>query len=366
MQLMRKFAYQTKVLYINSVVMQKPKFGQGKKLITKAARKIKSILRGLRKEGDNFWVYSPVLIPVHHIRWLSRLNRMILNAQLSCVLNLIGIKKPIMWVACPTACDTAIKNKKIKMVYQRTDRYEEFPNVDARTIKDFDRRLKAGADLTVFVNRKLLEEEKIQCRKAVFLDHGVDFDKFAGAENIEEKPADIKIIDRPLAGFFGGIDDHTSDIKFIEKVIDLLPQINFVFIGKASMDTNGLASKKNVRMLGQKPYELIPHYGKCFDVAFMPWRQGRWIEACNPVKLKEYLALGKPVVSTPFPELEYYRDVTYEAATPEEFALCIKRALAENSPGLVEQRRRKIKTATWESKAQLVLDELFSSNGQAI
>ncbi len=82
-------------------------------------------------------------------------------------------------------------------------------------------------------------------------------------------------------------------------------------------------------MLGKKPYEKIPHYGKCFDVAIMPWRQNRWIELCNPIKLKEYLALGKPVVSTSFPELQNYLDVTYTAKTPEEFVRCIKKALAE-------------------------------------
>jgi glycosyltransferase involved in cell wall biosynthesis len=114
-------------------------------------------------------------------------------------------------------------------------------------------------------------------------------------------------------------------------------------------------------MLGQKSYELIPQYGKCFDVAFMPWRQGRWIEACNPVKLKEYLALGKPVVSTPFPELSYYNDVTYQGATPEEFALCIERALAEDGPQRIIERRKKVKEATWESKTQLILNTLFQN-----
>jgi glycosyltransferase involved in cell wall biosynthesis len=363
MQLMRKFACQTKVLYINSVVMQRPKLKQGKKFAAKAARKIKSILRGLRKQGDNFWVYSPVAMPVHHIRWAAHLNGIILNAQVSGVLNLLGIKKPLLWVACPTACQTSLKMKRVKLVYQRTDRYEEFPNVDADIIKKYDYILKAAADLTVFVNHNLLEEERNQCRKTLFLDHGVDFSKFACAERSEQKPEDIKNIKRPLAGFYGGIDEHTSDIKFIEKVIDLLPRINFVFVGNASADISGLILKKNVHMLGQKPYELIPHYGKCFDVAFMPWRQGRWIEACNPVKLKEYLALGKPVVTTPFPELEYYNDVIYEAATPEEFAICIEKALAEDGPQRIIERRKKVETATWESKTQLALKTLFDDNG---
>ena len=112
-------------------------------------------------------------------------------------------------------------------------------------------------------------------------------------------------------------------------------------------------------MLGQKPYEQIPHYGKCFDVGIMPLRQNRWIQACNPIKFKEYLALGKPIVSTPFTELQKYRDVVYLANTPEEFAKCLEKALAEDSPEHVAASRKKVKTSTWDSKAKLVLDELF-------
>jgi glycosyltransferase involved in cell wall biosynthesis len=359
MQLMRRYATNGKVLYVNSIVMQKPGLGRGGRFVSKVVRKAKSILRGVRKQGTNFWVYSPVSLPLHHIRWASQLNRMLLSGQIASMLRILAIRNPVVWVACPAACDAAMRMRKAKLVYQRTDRFEEYPNVDVQTIIAYDRRLKAAADLTIFVNRRLYEEEAGQCKNAIYLDHGVDYDLFANAENTIEKPDDIKEIARPIAGFFGGIDDHTSDIGFIEKVIDLLPEVNFVFVGKASADISRLVLKKNVRMLGQKPYEQIPHYGKCFDVALMPWRQGRWIEACNPIKLKEYLSLGKPIVSTPFPELGFYCDVTYEAATPQEFAACIKKALAEDCPERISARRKKVATATWESKARLAMESLF-------
>jgi glycosyltransferase involved in cell wall biosynthesis len=361
MQLMRNYAKNGKVLYINSIVMQKPKLAQGKKFIHKVARKAKSVFRGVRKQGVNFWVYSPVSLPLHHITWAANLNRMLLKGQTVSVLQMLGMRNPVVWVACPAACEAALRMKKARLVYQRTDRYEEYPNVDVETIREYDRRLKKCADLTIYVNRRLYEEEASQCRKAIYLDHGVDYDMFANAENEKQKPEDIKDISRPIAGFFGGIDDHTSDIAFIEQVIDLLPDINFVFVGKASADISRLVLKKNVWMLGQKPYEQIPQYGKCFDVAFMPWRQGRWIEACNPIKLKEYLSLGKPIVSTPFPELAYYRDVTYEGATPQEFANCVKQALAEDTPERIAARRKKVANATWESKARLAMEALFET-----
>jgi glycosyltransferase involved in cell wall biosynthesis len=363
MQLMRRFSRMGTTVYVNSIVMQKANLTQGRRFIQKAIRKAKSIFTGLKKTDAGFWVYSPFSLPVHHISWARGLNQTILRHQIRRVTNKLGLHHPVVWVACPAACDIAIRMRKSKLVYQRTDRFEEYPNVDGSIIKEYDRRLKMSADLTVFVSHTLYEQEQSQCRRAFFLDHGVDYDMFAGAEQDLQKPEDIASIAGPIVGFFGGIDDHTSDIGFMERVVDLLPEMSFVFVGRASSDCLRLMSKKNVRMLGQKPYERIPHYGKCFDVAIMPWRQNRWIEACNPIKLKEYLALGKPIVSTPFAELQKYLDVVYVARTPEEFSNKIKQSIVEDGPEQIVMRREKVKNATWDKKAKFVLDELLRDNG---
>lgn len=361
MQLMRRFGRLGTALYVNSIVMQKANLTQSRKFIQKAVRKAKSIFAGLKKTDAGFWAYSPFSLPVHHISWARGLNEAMLRHQICRVASKLSMHRPVIWVACPAACNIAIELKKSALVYQRTDRYEEYPNVDWSVIKEYDRKLKMSADLTVFASHTLYDQERLQCWRALFLDHGVDYDLFASADRDLEKPQDIADIGGPIVGFFGGIDDHTSDIGFMEKVAELLPEMSFVFIGKDSSDCSRLRSKENVWMLGQKPYEQIPHYGKCFNVAIMPWRQNRWIEACNPIKLKEYLALGKPIVSTPFPELQKYRDVVYEANTPQEFAECIKKAITEDSPHRIAARREKVKNASWESKADLIMNELFGT-----
>lgn len=363
MQLVRRFARLGTALYVNSIVMQRPNLkkaaGGGKSFSEKLARKTKSILRGLQQAGTGFWVYSPLSLPVHHIKRLKKVNETILQLQLSIVMRKLGMVNPVVWVACPAACDVGIEMKKCKLVYQRTDRFEEYPNVDSEMIRKYDLKLKANADLTIFVNSKLYNEEANECREAFYLDHGVDYELFAKAEESSYRPEDIVGVPNPIVGFFGAIDSHTSDIPFIENVVELLPQMSFVFVGEASSDVTGLQGRRNVWLLGKKPYEQIPHYGKCFDVAIMPWRQNRWIEACNPIKLKEYLALGKPVVSTPFPELQKYLDVVYQAKTPEEFAERVKQALGEDCQQHIDMRREKVRHASWDSKAESVLRMLF-------
>lgn len=359
MQLMRRFAKNATVLYVNSLVIQRPNLSDVKKFLTKFVRKSKSIFTGLRKTEAGFWVYSPFAMPVHHINWVKPINNMLLSFQLWCVMRGLHMTDPLVWVACPVACDVALKLRKSKLVYQRTDRTEKFPGVDVEKSKAYDRKLKDHADLTLFVNKTLYEQEVGQCRRAIYLDHGVDFEMFNAAAGGNSVPADMPATEKPVVGFFGSIDDHTFDMSFAEKVVDLLPDFSFVFVGAASLDTSALKSRKNVCLLGQKPYEKIPHYGKCFDVAIMPWRQNQWIKACNPVKLKEYLALGKPVVSTPFPELKKYPGKVYQATTPQDFAQAVKKALAQDNPHLAAMRRQMVQHDSWDAKAQIAMNALL-------
>ena len=363
MQLMRRFSRTGTTVYVNSIMMRKHKVIGGNRFTEKLVRKIRSILRGLRKSDAGFWVYSPFTLPVHHISWARNLNELMLKYQIQRLTKKLQLTAPVIWVACPAACDTAIKMEKAKLVYQRTDRYEDDPNVDRDTIARYDKKLKANSDITIYVNKLLYDEEAAECKKALFLDHGVDYEMFATAEKDSEKPVDIAEIKKPIAGYFGALDGHKLDTGFLEAVADQLPDISFVFIGKPSLDCSGLSSRKNIWMLGQKAYEQIPNYGKCFDVAILPWKINKWTEAANPIKFKEYLALGKPVVSTPaFSELQQYNDVVYEANSPKKFAECIQKAYVEDNPELVKKRRQKVAHNSWDSKAEMVLGELFKEN----
>jgi glycosyltransferase involved in cell wall biosynthesis len=360
MQLMRRFSQIGTTVYVNSIMMRKHRVTGGSYFTEKLIRKIRSISKGLQKSDAGFWVYSPFTLPVHHISWARPLNQTMLRYQMQRMMRELRISAHVVWVACPAACDTAIRMNKVKLVYQRTDRYEDDPNVDRDVILDYDRKLKANADITIYVNKLLYEQEASGCKNALFLDHGVDYDMFATAEPNSEKPADIAGIKGPIVGYFGALDDHKLDTGFLDAVADRLPEMSFVFIGKSSVNCSGLAARNNIWLLGQKPYEQIPRYGRYFDVAILPWKISKWTEAANPIKFKEYLALGKPVVSTPaFSELQRYLDIVYEADSPEGFAECIRKAYNENNSGLVEKRRQRVAGTSWDSKAQMVLDELF-------
>jgi len=356
MQFMRQFSKYGRVIYVNSIVMRKPNIGEGRMFWRRLQRKSRSIMRGLVRVGERFWVYSPLTAPVHHVSWARPLNERLLRTQLQHVIRRVGLRQPLVWVNCPAACDAALGLSRTVLVYQRTDRFEDFPGVDVEQIRRYDRKLKQHADLTFFASRTLFEQEKSQCRKAAYVDHGVDYERFANASKNPWIPQEMKGLRRPIAGFFGGIDAHTFDLSLMVDVIRTLPDVSFVFVGKSSIEPTHLARHSNVLMIGQRPFEQIPHYGKLFDVCLMPWKQNRWIEACNPIKLKEYLALGHPVVSTPFGELRRYSGTVFVAESSEDFAASILRALKE--PVDLQRRREGVHKESWPVKCQAVIDRL--------
>jgi glycosyltransferase involved in cell wall biosynthesis len=358
MQLMRRFAATAPVLYVNSVVMRKWNVSEGAVFLARLKRKAASILRGARRVDGNFTVYSPLTLPVHHLPLARQANSLALTAQTRLLTLRMGLKAPLIWVACPAACDTALALPRGRLAYQRTDRHEEYPGVDRKRITAYDRALKREADVTFYVNRRMLAEEHAQCRKAVFLDHGVDFDRFSTAVDSAFAPPEMEGLRRPVVGYFGDIDGHIVDVPLLEAVADMLPEMTFVFIGTSTTDVDALGRRPNVVLIPRRPYEVIPHYGKAFDAAIMPWRKNEWIESCNPVKLKEYLALGKPVISTPFSELACYEGVVERASGAADFAETLRKAVREDCPSRVAARQARVRDCTWDSRARLALDAL--------
>jgi glycosyltransferase involved in cell wall biosynthesis len=110
----------------------------------------------------------------------------------------------------------------------------------------------------------------------------------------------------------------------------------------------------NVHWLGFRPYSRIPAIGRGFDVALMPWLDNEWIRFANPIKLKEYLALGLPVVSTDYPEVEAYRDRVRVARDRAELPALVRRA-AETVPDRVALRGS-VLSSSWAARAAHLLE----------
>lgn len=356
-QIMRRLAGRVPVLWVNSIGMRLPAPGRTELPWARYARKLRSTLKGLRRDPCGLWVYSPVFVPRYSPRALAT-NGWLLDLQVRALARWLGVRRPSVFVTVPTACAAVERGAWVKAVFNRSDVFSEFPEVDPVGIAACEARLFASADDVLYVSRELLERERGRARRAHFIDHGVDFAHFASARGPAgpraPAPTEIAGLPHPIIGFYGALDDYTVDLDLMIGVARAHPKATLLVIGPQAMELGRLLAEPNVHYLGPIPYEELPRYAAHFDVGIMPWLRNDWIRGCNPIKLKEYLALGFPVVSTRFPQLAPYEDLVHAADTPADFLRGVAAALAAPDAQGAERRRDRVRDASWDALAERV------------
>ncbi len=352
-QIMRRLAEDWPVLFVNSIGVRMPSMKVKSQFASRIGRKLKSLARGLVCIENNFWVFSPASVPGPTGQMLSNWA---LAPQIKIAAARAGIKNPLLWVHCPAGVGLISEIPHAALVLQRTDSFEVFPEADQALVAGQIKTLKAAADLVVYCNADLMAEESKDVRRQLLITHGVDLEMFIAAGKAKiPGPADVAIMKRPRVGFIGGIDAHTFGPKLFLGAASRLKHVEFALIGGCSMP-EGWCTLPNVKLLGRKPYEMVAGYMAAMDVLIMPWNDSEWIKACNPIKLKEYLAVGRPVVTTDFSALDRYRDLVRVANTPAAFAQAIQAALDEKYDPA--PARARVASEGWDAKADYLAESL--------
>ncbi|MEV4176196.1 glycosyltransferase [Nonomuraea sp. NPDC049709] len=348
-QLMRSVAGRRKVLVVNSIGMRMPTPGRTTQPLRRIGRKLRSVAKFVRRPMPDFYVMSPLPLPFYGSPLLRRVNAVLVRAQVRVVCRAIGLTEPVIMVTIPTAWDVVRPMRRRALLFNRSDRHSAFPESDTGTIQGLEEALLRRADHVLYVSGALMAEERhLTGDRAHFLDHGVDLEHFTRRDRL---PADLADIPGPRVGFFGALDDFVVDFDLLERIAADLPDVSLVLIGDATVPMERLTEHPNVHWLGFRPYEDIPAYGSGFDVAIMPWLDNAWIRHANPIKLKEYLALGLPVVSTDFAELANYTDRVRAVTDPAEFIAAIRSTLDDGGPREPQALRESVLGASWSSRA---------------
>jgi hypothetical protein len=353
---MTRVAKRTKVLFVNSLGMRVPNLKSDRLALRKILRKIRSIAHFLRKDRNSgMYVLSPISLPF----WGSALGRVVntysILLQVKMAMFILGIKNPIFYIGCPPAWEVVKKMKHNYFMYERTDLFEEMPGIDKTYIASLDNNLARLSNLVLYVDNAMFKDGAEQNPNSLLIGHGVDFDFFADAEKSDYIPEDIAMIPRPIIGYFGDICDKTFDFDLLQHLAANLQDMSFVLIGPLSSDIENLRKFNNIYILGQKPYEDIPHYGKVFDVSILPWKKNKWVVHSYPVKIKEYLAMGNPFVSVNIPAVRSFDKVTYVAADYDDFVSKVRLAVKDKDLQNRQKRKESVRNETWDSKVEQIL-----------
>ena len=350
----RWLAKRFRVYYIECPGLRAPK-GSGRDL-KKIWAKLGWFLRGARTVAEGLKVRTLVQIPLHRFACVRWLNRTLMVATLRRLMWREGIRRPISWFLVPHLASVVGKLDERLSVYYCIDDYAALPGVNWEAVRAMDEELTRRADL-VFVASDTLFEAKLRSNPRTFVSpHGVDFEHFARAQDERLAiPPDMAHLPRPVVGFFGLI-ERWIDLELIDFLAERRPQWTFVLIGRVAVPGDQVPRRPNIQWLGHRPYEQLPAYAKGFDAAIIPYRLTQQVLHANPIKLREYLATGKPVVSVSTPEIDKYADVVETAHSREEFLAKLDAVLAEPAtPAAIQRRMSRVATEGWDARLAEVL-----------
>src|SRR5262245_42609974 len=354
--LMRKFARAgNKVIFINSISMGLPGLAH-KDLLPRIKRKLGSYSKLARQTEEGITVVSPASLPFFGTAAARAMNRQIIGAQIRKLATSRGLAKPILWIAIPTAAEMIGEFDESVVVYHVSDKYDANTMdhaTDPALIRRFHKHAIEAADLVFYSGRKLFDEAVSGRDHSYLLEQGVDYERWSKVSGLNVAP-EVESIPRPRIGYFGAIEPWLLDQELIKKAARERPSWQWVFIGNLSrgVEVEGLA---NTHFLPPVAYDDLPHYAAGFDVCVLPWEtEQAFTSYGSAIKVREYLATGKPVVISPLPEYEPLKDVLRIARSREEFLRLVDEALSETDDSLALKRQASVASGTWDARAEWV------------
>lgn len=358
--LMSRFAEHNKVMYVEPKIYLRDarrrwREGDLRRQDLKQAR--------VTQATSHLYVYhNPGFLPISG-RWpLDRMSWSLYKGLLKRTMRELGFDRPIIWVSRPEMGDLMSGFDEALTIYHVVDEYLSYHRDDVEARKRhqvMERQILAKADVVIVVSESLLKAKRPFNEHTYLVPNGVDYQAYAQVlEGHEPPPPDIAQLRRPVIGYSGSIKTRL-DLGLLHHVAAVHPEWSIALVGQVGergceVDLARLRGMKNVHFLGRKEIGQVARYVQAFDVCLIPYRVDERAQNASPLKLYDYLALGKPVVSTGFAVATQFGDVVRIADDRAAFTQQIEEALCEEDQDLAVQRRRIAAQNTWENR----VDEL--------
>ena len=305
-----------RVLYIENTGVRSPGIKDAGRIIARLKHWATSLRsRGVREVAPGVFVCSPLVLPPFGSSLRRAINNAVLLPLIKRVARRLGMRDPLIWTYLPTdiALDLIkkLRTPRSLIVYYCVADFAQLSTHPSQ-IAETEQALVKNCDL-VFA---MCEELATHCARwsdagVHVFPPGVDLDAFPLASS-NETVADhdlnqIGRLARPLIGYVGGLHRYV-DIDLIVSMARARPEWSWVFIGPFQISVERLLNEPNIHLLGSKPHNQLVSFIRAFDVCIVPYVKSIYTNTVVPVKVNEYLAVGKPVVATNLPTIHEFNE----------------------------------------------------------
>lgn len=344
-----------RVLYIENPGVRAPRASDSKRLFKRLVNIIRSVRSSIREVETGVIVCTPVVLPPFGSRFRRMVNQRLSRSSVGRAIDRLGLDDPVVILCLPTdvawQMTEAVATSRTTLIYYAisdlvvmTDHPTEMAKLEETVIR--------SADLVFTTYLPLVERYDVRDARVYLMPYGVDTSRFSVEGRSLRSDRDGVTL-----GYVGGISQHL-DVELINGLAALRPDWNLVLVGPQQSGGEGIIERPNVQLLGHVRHAEIPEWIRGFDVCLIPYRRSDYTDTVYPVKLNEYLAVGKPVVSVDLPALVEFEEpgvLWLSEPDPQSFAEAIEEALVTSEdPSSVTVRRARAVAHDWEGRMRTI------------
>lgn len=304
-------------------------------------------------------VISPMVPPTRHFRGLrAAITKRLLQQQIRSALRRHGFVRPVLLSFHPFGSWLQDVTHWRAIAYYCVDDYAAIPGACVECVTTAEQALLDRANVVFSTSRTLFTTKRpISSTKVHWVpNNAIDTELFDGHK--VQSPVQLEQLPRPIVGFVGNLTNYKVDLELVQRVAQSNRGISFVLVGPVGVGEPSTANRigslralPNVHLIGPRPHTEMPAWIGAFDVCWIPFRINAATENDLPMKFFEYLASGRPVLSTDLPALREYAGAYWKASNADETSAAIRDALnsAQDSTR-VDDWIRLGRSYTWTSR----------------
>lgn len=360
----KHIALNHKVLWVNTIGMRNPKltWSDFNKIIKKIKKMFGSLkVESQKRKSDNIFLYvcQPFMLPFNQIFLIRRFNKYSVRRAIQLNNRHLNLTNSIVVSTVPNACDYIDILDNSKTVYYCVDDFTQWPGLNHCLVGEMEDQLIGRSEILIGTSHKLYSKLHAYSKPTYLLTHGVDRALFSQNPLVEHSC--LTSIPKPRVGYFGLIDER-SDQGLLIAIASSMPDFSFVMTGPVVTDVSPSKTCSNIYFTGPVTYTELPSLVKGLDILFIPYLVNEFTDSISPLKLKEYLITGKPVVTTPLAEAKSFSRYLMTASSVEEWKIALMKSLKQGQSSKFELIIKAMESDLWENKAKIFLDICVQEN----